>query len=222
MIDNVVNFCIIKSRDRAATRQTGTLPVSRATIGTTKGRLIMHRRQYPTQEKIKSALDYNSETGIFVWRHRPEKDIQWNAKHAGKVAGTTTERYVIISIDEKSFQAHRLAWIYVYGNAPFGDLDHKNTRKKDNWIDNLRLATRPQNLHNYLLSKHNSSGVRGVTWNRQNFRWEAHIKHNDVHYHLGSFMDFNDAVKARYNAEVAYGFTKYLPESTAYQYLQEA
>jgi len=177
---------------------------------------MTHRREYPSQQAIKSVLNYNPETGIFTWLPR-ENDTQFNGNYAGNVAGTNTSRYVIICINKKHYQAHILAWIYVYGAKPEGDLDHKDRNKKHNWIDNLRPATRSQNMRNYLLCKNNLSGVRGVTWNRQNFRWEAHIKVDKFDYHLGSFKDFDEAVSVRYEAEIKHGFTEMNEESTAQQ-----
>ena len=182
----------------------------------------MKAKKYPTQEEIKKLFNYNPETGIFTWKPRSKEHLAWNGKHAGKVAGSTTSRYVIIYIRRKPFRAHRLAWIYVYGDILFGDLDHENREKKDNRISNLRLATRSQNMRNYLLSKNNISGVRGISWNKQFFRWEAYIEINKESIHLGVFKDFDDAVKARYEAEIKYNFVDFNPKSTAYQYLQEA
>lgn len=193
----------------------------------------MKRTQYPTQAAIKAILDYDSETGILTWKSRMAecwppgklqmmKCITWNSQYAGSMAGTTTSKYVNIQFMGRNLRAHRLAWIYIHGDEPFGDIDHINRNKKDNRIANLRIADRSQNMRNYLLAKNSTSGIRGVIWNKDCFRWEAHIKINKEMIHLGVFKDFEKAVKARYAAEIKYGFTEYLPESTAYQYLQEA
>ena len=102
----------------------------------------MIRKQYPSQEEVKRRLDYDKETGIFTWKERPLSDfrddinpsmshITWNAKHKGKPAGSTSGNYVRIEIGKGCpFAAHKLAWIYVYGDGYQGDIDHKNRKKK--------------------------------------------------------------------------------------------
>lgn len=193
----------------------------------------MHRRTYPTQADIKKVVDYDPETGIFTWRerdlsywkpgrHQQMNCITWNAQYKGKPAGCITDRYVRVTINKRPFQAHRLAWIYMNGDEPFGDMDHINTNKGDNKYSNLRISTRPQNMHNYLLCKSNTSGVRGLSWNKGLLRWEVDIKVDGKNIHLGIYENFKDAVQSRYDAEVKYGFIEFNPESSAYKYLQEA
>lgn len=194
----------------------------------------MDKKIYPTQLELRRLLNYDPETGVFTWKERREGDwpvgryqkmncATWNAQYAGKIAGTrNSSRYTIMQFGSRNLRAHRLAWIYMNGDEPFGDLDHINRNRSDNRIANLRIVDRSQNMRNYLLCKSNSSGVRGVAWNKQNFRWEAHIKNGNIEYHLGSFKDFEVAVKARYEAETKYGYTEMNPNSTAKQYLQEA
>jgi len=46
--------------------------------------------------------------------------------------------YIIIKINRKDYQAHRLAWLYEYGNFPKQTIDHINRIKTDNRICNLR------------------------------------------------------------------------------------
>jgi hypothetical protein len=194
----------------------------------------MNIRQYPTQEEIKKYLSYDPETGVFIWKEKqqsywPEGKYQkmncmaWNAKYAGKVVGTKTDAgYINIQMKMRNLRAHRLAWIYMNGDNSFTEIDHINRIKDDNRICNLRVVDRRRNTHNYLLAENNHSGVRGVSWNKQFFRWEVKIKINSESVHLGIYKDFDDAVKARYEAEVKYGFIDSLPDSTAKQYLQEA
>lgn len=69
--------------------------------------------------------------------------------------------------------AHRLAWRLHYGNWPVMDLDHKNQNKQDNRIDNLRLATRPQNEANKPANKNSKSGERCVYWCNLRKTWKV-------------------------------------------------
>ena len=74
-----------------------------------------------------------------------------------------------------------------------------NTRK-----ENLRTCTYKDNGKNKIMPVTNKSGVKGVYWDYhlKTPKWKAFIKENDVYYHLGYFVDFDDAVKARRDAEI--------------------
>ena len=100
--------------------------------------------------------------------------------------------------------AHRLAWFYVYGAWPNGDLDHINGDKLDNRIANLREATRKQNMQNVRQHKHNTSGVKGVAWHSQRNKWRAYIFVDYRQIHLGLFDTKEAAAAARMNAEEIY------------------
>lgn len=140
-----------------------------------------------TQEYIKSILDYNSETGIFVWKDRPNMRPICNARFLGKRAGYTGKRgYTMISVDNKIYAAHRLAWLYVRGVWP-SYIDHINTSKVDNRISNLRECTLEQNNWNMPLSSKNSSGYKGVTYNKNAKKWVAQISVGNVNRYLGLY-----------------------------------
>ena len=137
-----------------------------------------------SQQRLKELLEYNQETGLFTNR------VQRNS-HAkkGGVAGTKTKYgYISIQIDKKLYLAHRLAWLYVYGEFPEKSLDHINEIKDDNRLVNLRLATRQENGHNIsILRITNKSGFIGVSWNKKPKKWLASIAINGKNKHLGLF-----------------------------------
>ena len=64
-------------------------------------------------------------------------------------------------------------------DAPDGmEVDHINCDGLDNRRLNLRLATKAQNQHNQRLSCANTSGLKGVTWNKRGEKWQAQIMLN--------------------------------------------
>ena len=90
-------------------------------------------------------------------------------------------------------------------NPPDGlDVDHKNGNRTDCRRKNMRICTRSQNLYNTRLHDRNSSGVKGVYFSNSKNRWIAEISVNKKRKHLGSFVDFNDAVIKRMDAEKQY------------------
>jgi hypothetical protein len=154
-----------------------------------------------TQERLKELLAYDEETGVFTWK------VQRNKIPAGTVASSThNQGYFQIGIDRKRYLAHRLAWLYVYGQMPEHEIDHINHDKADNRIANLRCVTHAENLKNASSQKNNLSGFNGVHYDKSRSKWLAHIQVDRKFKNLGRFDDFDEAVKARQAAEVLYGF----------------
>jgi len=73
------------------------------------------------------------------------------------------------------------------------------------------LCTNQENNFNKGLYSHNTSGVTGVSWDKSRNKWEAHIKLNQKKKHLGRYNNFEDAVKARKEAENKY-FGEFAPK----------
>jgi len=124
--------------------------------------------------RLTSVLDYDPETGIFVWKRRLSNRVS-----IGDVAGTpSSEGYTRISIDGRIYLAHRLAWIYMTGESAKGDIDHKDTNPANNAFDNLRDCSRAQNLANQGARTNNSTGIKGVYFCERikgANKWEAKI-----------------------------------------------
>ncbi len=76
------------------------------------------------------------------------------------------------------------------------DVDHWNRDGLDNRRENLRPCTRIQNSRNRGPQKNNTSGYKGVTWNKRAKRWEAKIWLNGGCIHLGKFERVEDAAAA--------------------------
>ena len=88
-------------------------------------------------------------------------------------------------------------------NTPAGmETDHINGNKLDNRRDNLRNVTHSRNQLHSRLPNTNTSGVKGVVWDKKNKKWQAQIKVNGKNYHLGRFNDIRGAIMARGEAEV--------------------
>ena len=86
-----------------------------------------------TQERLKELLKYFPRTGRFRWRVRGPR-----GEPVGREAGTRHGGYRSIGIDGVRHYEHRLAWLYVHGEHPTGDIDHDNGNPADNRISNLK------------------------------------------------------------------------------------
>jgi|SRR5581483_328543 len=76
------------------------------------------------------------------------------------------------------------------------DVDHKNGNPLDNRRENLRICTRSQNSYNRGPQRDNTSGYKGVKWNKANSRWSSNIGVNGKRVFLGYFLDKKDAAAA--------------------------
>ena len=151
-----------------------------------------------TQSELKQVLSYNPDTGLFK-RTSHSKTKQRKDKKVGCVR----DGYVRIKVYGKGYSAHRLAFLYMTGSMP-DQVDHINHIRSDNRWENLRAVTNSDNQKNASLRKDNRSGQVGVSWVATS--WIARINHLGERINLGSFAKFSDAVDARKNAEVLYGF----------------
>lgn len=156
-----------------------------------------------TAEIVRELLDYNPETGEFRWKFRDRKYCKsdrswksWNGKNAGTTAGTLDERgYRDIRIFSKLYKAHRLAWLYVYGEWP-NEIDHINRIRDDNSIENLRDVTGSQNQWNRSIETERTSQYKGVHWNKNANKWHVQIQINGKRKYLGLFTIEIDAARA--------------------------
>jgi HNH endonuclease len=103
-------------------------------------------------------------------------------KHAGSL---DRQGYWVIRLDYEIYRAHRLAWLYIYGKFPVGQLDHKNRKRADNRIANLRESNQNQNMANSKRHSDNRSGLKGVT--KLKTSWMAQIARNGKNVYLGCF-----------------------------------
>lgn len=76
-------------------------------------------------------------------------------------------------------------------------VDHIDNDRKNNIVTNLRWVTNGENMMNISKPKNNTSGVKGVMYSKKDKRWIAQIKINGKSKHLGSFINKEDAIKAR-------------------------
>ena len=156
----------------------------------------------PPLEELKEFLDYNPDTGILTWKKKPSKKVKVSQEAGSK----RSDGYLEIRFKGIRYYAHRLAYYMYHGVDPLEKMvDHKDKPTSNNKIDNLRLATNPQNKMNRVnLPSNNTSGVIGVCWNKKAKKWEAQIRVNKVQKFLGYFINKEDAIKVRKEAEIKY------------------
>ena len=93
------------------------------------------------------------------------------------------------------------------GPIPQGKvIDHLNHVPWDNRLPNLRMTTQLSNTRNNKRSSRNKSGVTGVMWREKEGKWLASIIVGRKRIYLGRFIDKDEAIRVRKEAEKLYGF----------------
>jgi len=150
-----------------------------------------------TQDRLKSLLTYDPDTGEFRWRVSKS-----NRAPVGGLAGCSDKYgYVVIRVDGVLHKAHRLAWLYCHGMFPDKNLDHINQTPSDNRISNLRAVDQHENNQNRRIQKNSLSGITGVSWHKTHKLWQARIYTREGCRNLGWFKTKEDAAHARAQAE---------------------
>ncbi len=159
---------------------------------------------------IGNLLRADFETGKLFWLPRDvglfsdrRSCSTWNAKYSEKEALTYLDPhgYRCGRLFNRQIKAHRAIWALANGEWPEA-IDHINGDRSDNRLTNLRCVTTAENNRNMRRRSDNSSGVTGIYWDKPKEMWTAHV----CGQHLGRFAKFADAVSARKQAELKFGF----------------
>ena len=163
-------------------------------------------------------LRYDSDADKLFWRERPLglfKDKKycsmWNSANSGaETFKNNVNGYLCGTIFGMKHRTHRVIWAMHYGEWPKGQIDHINRDKTDNRVCNLRDVSQTENQRNRPKNKNNTSGHNGI-YTMSNKRdgdfWAAHIQVDGENIHLGNFAELHNAVRARKDANIKYGFS---------------
>lgn len=145
-----------------------------------------------TAEEAREMFD--TFTGDLIWNTAP----RYHSELLGQRAGTDNGvGYRQVQFNRKMHKVSHIVWLIEHGKYPAEDLDHINHDRSDNRLENLRLATKEQNLANSMLRQDNKSGYKGVGWHKQSQKWRARVTHEGKCYFSGCFDKLEDAVAAR-------------------------
>lgn len=136
-----------------------------------------------TAERLREVLHYDPETGIFTRKIRLAQRHQVGDRADFVARGGGLKGYYRVSLFSERHLAHRLAWLYVYGEWPKFEIDHLDGDRANNRIVNLRdvpASINSQNKHKARVD--NRSGLLGVTtFGDGRFRASLYIKGKRVH-----------------------------------------
>ena len=110
----------------------------------------------------------------------------WNWTGYKRCGPKNPEPYGMLGWKGRSSSAHRVSFDLTNGEIPEGYLvDHEDTDRLNNRIGNLRLALPTNSMSNTNLRSDNTSGVKGVSWDKQRGLWIARVYANRKKYYAG-------------------------------------
>ena len=169
-----------------------------------------------TQEMLHKILHYNPDTGDFTWLVNRGCNVT-----KGYIAGTTMPSgYKKLHIDKIPYLLHRLAFLYMEGYIPELCVDHIDNNPSNNKWDNLREASKSCNAINSKINNRNTSGIVGITFDKSRNKWKVMLTLNKKSIYQARFNTFDEAVIARWKAEVQYKFPNCKTNSSSFLYLK--
>ena len=143
----------------------------------------------PPLQRVEELLSYDSKTGKLYWKQSVARWIK-----PGDEAGTRGKYAIYVTIDRKTYAAHRIIWLMQTAEDPMDlFIDHIDCNPYNNAFANLRLATPRQNQCNQKIRSDNTSGLKGVSWSEERQKWQTGIYVNGKRIGLGRFKTKEEA-----------------------------
>ena len=149
---------------------------------------VNHMKNNLTAEEVRYFFDYDRETGNLIRR----VVSKYSRRYLNRVAGSVyTTGYRVVSVPGgRRFSAHRLIWLWVYGEWPKYEIDHINGDRLDNRISNLRDVPTRTNVENCRAPHRDSKhAILGSTWIEKRKSYQVAIQVHGVQHYLGLFKD---------------------------------
>lgn len=175
-------------------------------------------RELPV-ERLRNMVRLDAASGSMTWMPRVLADFAgainpqqamatWNTRFSGQpaFAHSAGNGYLHGSLLGRKVLAHRVVWALHYGTWPVQTIDHIDGDRTNNRPENLRDVPHQTNCQNQPLSSASSTGVTGVSFDRQRGQFEAHVTVDGAKRSLGRFKELADAEVARAAANATHGF----------------
>jgi hypothetical protein len=155
------------------------------------------KHEFVCNEKYCKINIYNRKQDVICKVKVDKEDLERVIEHKWSL---DSNGYLFTNINKKRLALHQ----FILGKKEGYDIDHINSDRIDNRKENLRYATRSQNLMN-------KRNVLGITWDKNRKKWLAQITVNKKHINLGRYDNKEEALKVRRDAEKKH-FKEFAPK----------
>lgn len=147
------------------------------------------------------------EDGRLYWKSRDRSEFSsdrifksWNSRYPGLLAETTHEpkpgyKCKVTRLNKRLFKTHRIIFCMHYGFMP-DVVDHIDGNSLNNNPLNLRESTRSQNSMNMKVPSDNTTGYKGVTYDKSRSKYMVQISHGGIRVNGGRFNTAKEAALA--------------------------
>jgi hypothetical protein len=125
-----------------------------------------------TQQQVQELFEYRD--GDLHWKPRTLSRNRPSALNGEKVGCPNGSGYLTMVHDKRKYYLHQLVFLMHHGYIP-SNIDHIDGNGSNNRIENLRLATVSENMYNTKINTKNTSGFKGVHFNKQKQKWQAKL-----------------------------------------------
>jgi hypothetical protein len=165
-------------------------------------------KDFPSIEYVRQCV--REENGRLYWMERPRDHFgsdrahniyskKYIGKEAGCVAHLKSGDRVVVRIKNILIFRYQIVWAF-HKNMWTDRIDHINRNSMDDHIENLRLATRSQNGANQKISSFNTSGFKGVSFDKNRNNYKSYIRVNKKYISLGRFNTPEEAAETYMDA----------------------
>jgi len=145
-------------------------------------------------------IDLNSPSGL-MWlprkKHGNQKDncgcVAILNKETGYKGWTVS---ILYNKKQHLLLCSRIIFFLANGYLTKGrEIDHIDGNPLNNRVENLREATSSQNSCNAKIQKNNTSGHKGIIWDKERQKWVVRITLEKKTFYLGRYGNLEEAVK---------------------------
>lgn len=134
-------------------------------------------------------FEYHADGALFFKRDPRNPECKTSKVIGKQVGGDDGHGYLMCMLMGHKAKVHQVVWLIHHGKFPTSPIDHANRNRRDNRIENLRLASDLENMQNLVAATKPGAGV----WKSpRSGRYMARLTHKGKKIYLG----YHDTVEA--------------------------
>lgn len=146
---------------------------------------------------LENRIFYDPDNGTLIWKPLSEgvpDPSGFNKRLAGKAILTKRNGYICLQIHKTQLYGHRVAFYLYHGWLP-EQVDHIDRDRSNIRIDNLRAATKAENMRNRTVASNSATGIKNISITSKGY-YRISIRCDGKRYY-NQFLKLEDAISWR-------------------------